>query len=485
MPVTPRPVNSVVLTALRRRKGWTEEDLAAADGISSDMVSLYETKREPSRETLDRLAGRMGTKPELVAFLLFSLETADPPAAGPRSPVDPSPTERQRIREVAVQTCLANIALTESHSIKIVRARRARKARRHAEEVCRRLLAQTAAERRLSVEKEEETWAVAERLAHESERAAPASAARALELASLAVRTAELSQGDEVWLSRILGYAWIFLASAERVGGRLSRSDQAFAQARKLWDEGAAADPGLLAEWRIFDGEASLRRQQERFAQALKLHAQALQVAPREAEGRILLNQAITLEQMGEAERALTTLSKAESLIDGQREPRQLFGVRFHRIASLCRLGRHEEGAAMLGGVRDLAIDHRLELDLVRVLWLNAKICAGLGQQQEAVSALEQVRRAFLAHRIPYDFAEASLDLAALHRSQGRMEEVKALVPQMEWIFTTEEVPDEAKKALRFFCEVALQDRLTEELLQRLLDYLHRARHNPRLQFEA
>jgi len=486
---TPRHPHCVILTALRRSRGWREEELAAADGFTVKMLSLYESgSRTPSRETLDRLAGRLGYTPAHVSFLLFSLSLAEVTEEGARSPVDPSLAERLRIREAAVRIALAGIAVTEAQALKALRAGRARRDRRRAAGVCRRLLAPGAspAQRRLSIENAEECqrWAVAERLAHESERAAAHSASDALELARLAVRAAELSPGEEVWRFRIRGYAWIFFANAIRVGGELQEADEAFAKARALWEAGADADPGLLARWRLPDGVASLRRHQERYSEALALHAEALKIAPKEAAGRILLNEAFTLEQMGEAERALETLRRAEPLIDAKREPRHLCVLRFNRITSLCRLGRYEEGEDLLRDVRTMALDLGFELDLVRVLWLQAKIWAGRGQEETALPALEQVRRAFRDQTIPYDFAEVSLEIADLYRSQGRTGEVKTLAKQMMWIFTEQGVHGEAKKALRIFCEAAEEERLTAELIRRLLDYLARARDNPRLRFE-
>ncbi|HEY2740472.1 MAG TPA: helix-turn-helix transcriptional regulator, partial [Thermoanaerobaculia bacterium] len=261
---TPRHPHCVILTALRRKRGWSEEKLATADGISVKMLSLYESgARIPSREKLDQLAGHMEYTPTYVSFLLFSLSLGEVPEEGPRSPVDPSPAERLRIRETAVQAGLADIIATEAQALKMLRARRAGRDRRRAEAVCRRLLAPGVSpkQRRLSIENAEECqrWAVAECLAHESEKAAAHSASDALELARLAVRAAELSPGEDAWRFRILGYVWIFLANAIRVGGELQESDEAFGKARQLWEAGAAADPGLLARWRLPDGEASLR----------------------------------------------------------------------------------------------------------------------------------------------------------------------------------------------------------------------------------
>jgi hypothetical protein len=92
--------------------------------------------------------------------------------------------------------------------------------------------------------RELQLWSLAERLCQESEKAA--SADQALELARLAVRVAELAPGEEAWRSRLKGYALISLANAQRLGGDPSGAEETFAQARKLWEAGAAGDPGLL-----------------------------------------------------------------------------------------------------------------------------------------------------------------------------------------------------------------------------------------------
>ena len=69
-------------------------------------------------------------------------------------------------------------------------------------------------------------WAVAERLCHESERAAANSADKALELARLALRVAELAPGDPLWSQRLQGYAWIFVANTRPGWGEPARGGQ-------------------------------------------------------------------------------------------------------------------------------------------------------------------------------------------------------------------------------------------------------------------
>jgi transcriptional regulator with XRE-family HTH domain len=45
----------------RRRRGWSQQDLAARSGVGQSALSLLETgRREPLIHTLDALAGALG-----------------------------------------------------------------------------------------------------------------------------------------------------------------------------------------------------------------------------------------------------------------------------------------------------------------------------------------------------------------------------------------------------------------------------------------
>ncbi len=300
----------------------------------------------------------------------------------------------------------------------------------------------------------------------------------------MALRAAELEKGDSIWALRLKGYVWLFIANARRVGGDMPAAAEGFALARELWEAGAAADPGLLAAWRLPDGEASWRRHQGEFGRALELHEKALMIATPEARGRILLNKAFTLEQMDEPVRALATLEEAEPLIAEQREPQCLFGLQFNRAVCLCHLKKYQEAEALLRLAGETALDLGHELNRFRLLWLRGRIDAGLGREQEAELAFKQVRQAFRERNIAYDFAKVTLELAVLYRAQGRTAEIRALAKQTLWIFEAQSGHEEAEKALRLFCEAAEAERLTVELALRILRYLERAQHNPRLHFE-
>jgi tetratricopeptide (TPR) repeat protein len=262
---------------------------------------------------------------------------------------------------------------------------------------------------------------------------------------------AERISGEEAWRLRVQGFAWAHLGNARRVRGDLPTADQAFQKARKLWESGS--DPlNLLERTRMLDLEASFRRDQGRFKEALKLLDQAL-----EAEGvgedrrkHVLIKKATVLEALGQFGRAIEVLSEAAGLVAKTGEARLLLALRFNMAVNHGFLGHYAAAEAMLPKIRQLAAARGDELDLLRVRWLEGRIAAGLGRRQEAVEALSRVREGFASREIAYDAALASLELAAL----------------------------------KLFCEAAEKNAVTLEMARRLVKYLLHAQSNPHLRFE-
>jgi tetratricopeptide (TPR) repeat protein len=483
---SPRPLLCVTLSTLREARGFKVETLASKAGVSKKTVWQWEHKTPLPMDRLREVAALMGYEPEAVDFILHGLTLALGPPEAPASPVDPSPALLRRIRQAAARIGLLAMELSERHLIKLVRAYRSRQARARAKRLWARVHRRTTEELRALVEgiREAQTWAFAELLCEKSEEAASHKADLALDLAALACRAAELAPGGEVWRSRLQGYTLAFLANAQRVANRLKLAEETFARALPLWEAGAVADPGLLAEWRVLDREASLCRGQRRFAQALERLETALLLAPREEQGRILLNKAFTLQQEGEADRAIEALRQAAPLIDGKREPHRLYSLRINLAVSLANLGRYEEAEALLPEIRELALALRKELDMVRVTWLTAKVDAGLGWAAAAEPAFEQVRCAFRARGMDYDYALATLDLAVLLLGQGRAAEVRALAEEMVRIFASQTIDRETLEALTLFSQAASEEAATAVLARRLIANLARARTVPDLRFE-
>ena len=316
-----------------------------------------------------------------------------------------------------------------------------------------------------------------ERLCTASEEAAAHDAARALELARMALGVAELARGPAAWLSRLRGWTWGFVGNAQRVGSMLPVAAASFASASTLWRAGASAPGSRLGKWRLLDLEASLRRDQRQFATALDLLDRALAEAPTAARGRILLKKAYTLEQCGEAAAALAALREAAPLVDAAGERRLSWILRINLLLVLCQLGSYAEAEAGLPELHARTLELGNDLDRLRARWVTARVSAGRGRRGEAAAELDEVREDFARRRIAYDTALVSLELAILHLEDGRSAEARALVEPMLWIFDAQGVGRETLAALTLFRQAAESDTLTVALARRVLRSLERTRN--------
>jgi hypothetical protein len=102
----------------------------------------------------------------------------------------------------------------------------------------------------------------------------------------------------------------------------------------------------------------------------------------------------------------------AQPLLDTGREPRLALSVFPNLVINLLDLGRAEEARQKLPEVRRLAARLGGELDLTRVVWMEALVAEALGDLGEARTRSEEVRRAFDKPELIYDHALVSLDLA-------------------------------------------------------------------------
>jgi transcriptional regulator with XRE-family HTH domain/tetratricopeptide (TPR) repeat protein len=319
-----------------------------------------------------------------------------------------------------------------------------------------------------------------ERLCEASVEAAPDDPVRALDLARAALWIATAAPCGEAERSRLMGYAWAFVANAQRVaGGDLLAAAASSATAWRLWRAGSAASGSRLAEWRLLELEASLSRDRRCFDEALAQLDAALAAAPAVAKGRILLNQGFTLEQAGRLEEAASALREATLLIGAGADARLRFGARFNRIVLLCHGGRHAEAAEESPALRRVTEEIGNALDLLRVHWLEGRIAAGLGQSEAARDAFEEVRRGFADRQAGYHAALVSIELAILHLEAGRTAAARDLADQMLWIFKAQRVSREALAALRLFCQAAASDALTAEFARQVFAEMERAGTGP------
>jgi tetratricopeptide (TPR) repeat protein len=482
-------VHGYALGILMSTHGWTQGRLAEAAGVSGTMIWSYLWNEDKlTRERLDELALRfMGLAPEDVQCALLAARIVLPPRPVPSSPVDPPAADLRTHRLAAAISATEVFEIALEDLLRTDRRERQQQALAQGREAADRLKTYARSDQLVLLKgaPEFQHWSVAFTLCADSEAAAPHKPPRALELAELALLAARHVEGvGEGFRNSLLGWCHGFVGNARRViGSSLPAALQSFEEARRLWDLGE--DPaGLLSEAHLLDMEASLRRALRQFDRALELHEDALLVALLEEVGSILLNKGGTLQQSLKYEQAIETLAKAEAAIDGERQPRLLQSVLFNRATCLCLLQRAEEAVPLVSQVRLLAERLRNDVDLIRALWLEATCDTYLGRKEDAVTKLAKVRLD-LREQLPFDHALASLDLASIYRGTGDTQRIKGLASEMLEIFQAQKVHREAIVAILLFREAAEEERVTAELLQKLREYLTRAKAQPELIFEA
>ena len=484
-----RNLRSHLVSILTHWHGRSQKQIAAAAGIRPKRVSELLGGEGIEDDVLERLLAATGARPAEISIVTTCLESL----AFLEKDQGLTAEERAEV-EQGVQA-LARVnrrALTEA----VLRSRTGpaldrypepedrEPARWHARMLLE-LLRKLPGDEQwalVKVGREYRSWALVERLCEESVVQASRDLRRAAFLARLARAAARRVLGPKVWIRRVRAFAAAHSANVLRVSGRLKAADALFQRSKRLWTAGS--DPNsVLDPGRLLDLEASLRRDQRRFEEALVLLEQAQKVS--RSPGRVLIKKGFTLEVMGEYEQAIDTLLQAETMFDVRADPRLHNILRNNLALNFCHTGRFGEAAELAQQVREAAADMGDLILLLRVTWIEGRIAAGLGRTEEALSLLAQARREFAVRGMGYDVALALLEEAALLLDEGRTAEVKALTRRLPTVFAAEEVHREALAALRLFHEAAQREAATAELARRVLRYLFRARHDQGLPFES
>ncbi len=311
--------------------------------------------------------------------------------------------------------------------------------------------------------------------------------ARAVELAGLAVEVADrLDSGHygEGIVEDAKALAWAHLGNAYRIASDLRRAEEALLKARHHHERGGE---DALTGAQILSFQASLRSSQMKFAEAVELLDRAILVyreaRERHLEGRALIKKGLARGYSGRYKEAIRLIHGGLSRIEPLEEPRLLVSARHNLIGFLNESGRHEDALRALEETRNLYFTLGEPTNLIRLRWLEGRIARDLGRFEQAEEALREARDGFVERGIGFDAARVSLDLATVYAKQGRTGELKRLAVEMVPVFESRDVHQEALAALLLFRQVAEAEEVTLGLLERISDYLQRARQNPELRF--
>jgi tetratricopeptide (TPR) repeat protein len=311
--------------------------------------------------------------------------------------------------------------------------------------------------------------------------------ARAVELARLAVEIAAwLDAGyyGEALVEEERALAWAYLGNAYRIASDLRSAEEALLRAE---EHHKRSGEDALTGAQILSFMASLRTSQGRFGEAAELLDQAIAVyreaRDRHLEGRALIKKGVALGLGGKPGRAIQLIQRGLSKIDNLEEPRLLVSARHNLIGFLNESGRSKQALKALEQTRSLYLTLGEQTHLIRLRWLEGRITRDLGRLDQAEAALREARDGFIERGIGFDAARVSLDLATVYLQQGRTGELKRLAAEMVPVFESRDVHQEALAALLLFRQAADAEEVTLGLLERISDYLQRARRNPKLRF--
>jgi tetratricopeptide (TPR) repeat protein len=287
---------------------------------------------------------------------------------------------------------------------------------------------------------------------------------RMVELAQLAVSTADRLSDDLYGVRRVRDLqcrARTELANAHRVADDLDQAESELTRAAELYLDGSEDE---LLKARVYDVQASLSADRRHFEIALEAIDKVYEIHTKRGDehmaGRALVSKGIYTGYKGEAEEAIRLLAEGLSRIDDRREPGLSFRGVYNQLCFLVDCGRHAEAQEVLSRSRqrrDLSADGRVSR--IKLLWLQGRIHAGLERLDEAEREFLAAKQGFEEAGLGYNAALSSLDLADVCLRQGNAAEAERSALEAIYVFYALRVHREALAA-----GLLLLERVREEV---------------------
>lgn len=306
------------------------------------------------------------------------------------------------------------------------------------------------------------SWALCEKLCHESAAVAEDDALRAGELVELALELAPRITLPEARRAALLEYIWKHVGNVCRARGDLRSAEEAFARGQEHFRDGMKGIlPSVLDRDRLSALESALLRDRGDFSGALDRIDSALKLADAGEPylAAYLLEQGRLRRRLGQPEGALRALSRARQTA-GTADARLLLRIEIELGSLLCDLGRQREVGKLPASLRKAA--KRFPAELARLLCLEGRVAAGLGDGPEAEAVYQAVSSDSLDIAAA-DRALLLLEIAALYARQGRMEEQRSLAEPALRLAESPALSREAVVTLKLFSRLAAQEKLSAE----------------------
>ena len=309
-----------------------------------------------------------------------------------------------------------------------------------------------------------------------------------VQYAMLAVQQAQKLHPRRHGLERVMdlrGRAYAELGNAYRVLDQHDLAEQNLDRARQVLDLGSGDE---TLQIRLMDLEASLAADRRRFDLAAHYLSRVIdfyqRTGDRHLAGRATISRGLFTGYCGNLNAAIRLLQEGLSMVDELREPRLVYTAVHNQLHFIIDTGGFRE--AQIFKLRNSPILARNEgqLNAIRLRCLEGRIDAGLGNLVSAESTFREVKQAFEDAHIPYVAAIAALDLAAVLLAQKRFEEAKEVAFAAAKVFQALRIKREALGAVIALCTAFEMERVDQEWVEDVADFLRRLERDPNAQFE-
>lgn len=328
--------------------------------------------------------------------------------------------------------------------------------------------------------------ALAEILLEESMAAIPARPEASLNLCRLAQTVLSHAKATSL-TTELYARALACLGNAKRIEGDLPTASDHLECARFLLRSAGGGDRQIRSELDSFEG--SLRRDQRRFPEAVRLQKRAaiswaMENSAQKA-ARAFISLAVTYRDAQRIPEAILAIEDGLKMLEREPDPNLTWRANHAFAYCLCDSGEFEQAAEKLRENQDFYETFGDPLSFLRVSWLEGKIARGLGELERAEACLQESLRGFQERGIGYDVALVGLDLAKLYLQQGKTQQVKALAQEIAETFARLEVHQEAQVAVQLFHDAARLEQVTMQLVSELSRYLVLVQRDPAYVFRA
>jgi hypothetical protein len=246
------------------------------------------------------------------------------------------------------------------------------------------------------------------------------------------------------------------LANAERLRDRLPCATATILKAMTLWRQGSG-NPQLLGQ--IADYAAAILCHLRHFPEALTILDAEIQLweawGDTRRVGRALVTRAVYTGYANDPRRAVELLCRAIQLIDPAQDAALLLAAGHSIVWFMTELGWFDAASQYLPGLRGLYSGDPNRLNVLRLTWLEARVCGGTGKRAAAEVLFREVREGFRVAGLSFPAALVSIDLALLWFGDRRFGEIEELAGELLTTFRALGVPREGLASVVLIEEAA------------------------------